>query len=114
MYKAEKEKATSDVHEKMTNDLTDLIQESNEHSERQFKKINNQIQILKDGILDLQGEAFKEYCNILLQENHIITLEEFDKCSTKHNAYNALGGNHDGDMKFSFVEAKFKNTVAQV
>lgn len=41
MYKAEKEKATSDVHEKMTNDLTDLIQESNEHSERQFKKINN-------------------------------------------------------------------------
>ena len=62
--------------------------------------------LLKKGILSIQGRQFKEMCRKLLDPEHELTLDEYRQCSNEHEVYNHLGGNHDGDRLFSLIEKK--------
>ena len=54
----------------------------------------------------MQGKNFKSDCRRLLDENHEITLDEWEEIDADHEAYNGLGGNHRGDELFELVKKK--------
>jgi len=68
---------------------------------------------LKAGLLSMQGKEFKAECRKLLDENHQITLDEWEELDADHEAYNGLGGNHRGDQLFEMVKKKAENIFTQ-
>lgn len=67
---------------------------------------------LKDGLLSLQGRQFKDQCRDLLSGYHYITTEEFSEVTNAHQAYNRLGGNHEGDALFEAVRVKYESQLS--
>lgn len=66
---------------------------------------------LKRGLLSVQGRQFKADCKKLLDPNHVITIEEFQQINEDHEAYHALGGNHNGDAIFELVKKKAEEKI---
>ena len=91
------------------NNLIEVVQESNAQSKEEDERIHHEIDIIKDGMLSVEGRAFRNECRRLLQDNHIITFDEYTAILAEHTTYNNLGGNHDGDRLFALVEARYKN-----
>ena len=91
------------------NNLIDVVRESEERSMEEDKKIHKEIDIIKDGMLSVEGRAFRNECRKLLEEDHIITFNEYEAILSEHVTYNNLGGNHEGDGLFSMVQAKYQN-----
>ena len=89
--------------------LIQVVQESEERSMEEDRKIHHEIDIIKDGMLSVEGRAFRNECRRLLEEGHIITFNEYEAILAEHVTYNNLGGNHEGDGLFSMVEARYKN-----
>ena len=91
--------------------LINVVKESDEKSMAEDIKIHKEIDVIKNGMLSLEGRTFKEDCRRLLQDDHRITLNEFEAISNEHVVYNNLGGNHEGDGLFSMVVAKYQNSL---
>ena len=91
--------------------LFNTIEEYDKKSAEEDKKIYNELGTLKNGMLSIQGIAFKEECNKLLHQNAPITYEQFNRISNEHRVYKSLGGNHDGDLLFEMVEVKYKQNL---
>ncbi|MDD4804481.1 MAG: hypothetical protein PHN69_04835 [Candidatus Pacebacteria bacterium] len=95
----------------ITQDCLDSNREkSNENDQILDAKICNlkeEIGILQNGILSIQGRDFKADCRALLQPDHEITLDEYEQIINEHDVYNNLGGNHKGDELFELVTHKF-------
>lgn len=66
---------------------------------------------VKSGMLTIQGRAFKDECHRLLDDEHVITLIEYENILAEHITYQQLGGNHEGDSLFAMVEAKYKHNL---
>ena len=49
----------------------------------QMKSIQNDLSILTEGMLSIQGKQFKDECRQLLKEDHIISLNEFENLSNE-------------------------------
>lgn len=79
----------------------------------EIQPLKDELNILKEGTLSMQGKQFKETCTLYLDPNHKLTLEEYKQLIKDHDAYNALGGNHEGDRLFALVERKADNTLTQ-
>ena len=75
--------------------------------------LNQDFNLLKKGILSIQGRQFKEFCTRLLSSDHELTLDEYRQCSDEHEVYNCLGGNHDGDRLFSLIQKKAENLFSK-
>ena len=73
-------------------------------------ELQGEIKALKNGLLSIQGRAFKTSCKKLLEEGHEITLEEYEEITKDHDAYNSLGGNHNGDQLYRLVRQKVENS----
>lgn len=93
------------------NNLIDVVRESDEKSMAEDIKIHKEIDVIKNGMLSLEGRTFRDDCRRLLQNDHRITLNEFEAISAEHIVYNNLGGNHEGDGLFSMVVAKYQNSL---
>ena len=91
------------------NNLIDVVRDSEERSMEEDRKIHKEIDIIKDGMLSVEGRAFRNECRKLLEEDHIITFNEYEAILSEHVTYNNLGGNHEGDGLFSMVQAKYQN-----
>ena len=91
------------------NNLIEVVRESEERSMEEDRKIHKEIDIIKDGMLSVEGRAFRNECRKLLEEDHIITFNEYEAILSEHVTYNNLGGNHEGDGLFSMVQAKYQN-----
>lgn len=74
----------------------------------QIAGIQNNLTTLTEGILSIQGRQFKEECRALLENDHEITLNEFEHIANEHRIYNALYGNHEGDSLYNLVEVKYR------
>ena len=92
-----------------------IIQQEEEKTEAedeairtQIAGIRNNLTTLTEGILSIQGRQFKEECRALLENDHEITLKEFEHITNEHRIYNALHGNHDGDDLYNLVEIKYR------
>ena len=104
----------SAMKEQMTecsNNLLKIVENKNTELLEADKKINKEIDNLKDGMLSMQGRDFKNECHRLLKQDHIIDVKEYEALLADHIVYNKLGGNHEGDSLFHMVEAKYRNTI---
>lgn len=117
--KAEQEQAM--LEKKITDTLEAKIKESEAISFAQDAQLktdiantNQTVEVLKQGLLSIQGAQFKRQCRILLKSSHHISTDEYEQCITDHDAYNALGGNHTGDQLFNSVVVKYdaQNSVS--
>jgi len=91
------------------------IQAQVEASDEADKKIKNDIETLTTalsnvtrGILSIQGRQFLHTCHHLLEQDHVITIDEYEAFNDDYDAYKALGGNHRGDVLYKSVVAKFE------
>ena len=91
--------------------LIEVVKESDEKSMAEDVKIHQEIDVIKNGMLSVEGRAFKSDCRKLLEDGHIITLNEYENILAEHIIYNKLGGNHEGDGLFSMVIAKYQNQL---
>ncbi len=130
LYKKEKMATRAESEARFIKDVKDLISDNNRDimkvireeeiaSEKSDEKINSQMEqihqnltILTEGMLSIQGRQFKDECRALLKDNHIITLQEFENLSNEHRIYNCLKGNHEGDSLFSLVKVKYEAGLA--
>lgn len=112
MYKAEKNHQKTKEQEAFYAGLKDTIREDTEESKRGDAVLQEQVNVIKSGILSIQKKNFKQDCRELLREGRDITLEEFETLQEEHNIYNSLGGNHDGDILFEMVREKATNQLA--
>lgn len=92
------------------------IKKETERSTLEDKKIgteievlNNQMENLSTGVLSIQGKQFRDTCLMLLEEDHKITIQEYEQFEDDYIAYKALGGNHRGDALHARVVEKFQN-----
>lgn len=117
--KAEQEQAM--LEKKITDTLEAKIKESEAISFAQDAQLktdiantNQTVEVLKQGLLSIQGAQFKRQCRILLKPSRHISTDEYEQCITDHDAYNALGGNHTGDQLFNSVVIKYnaQNSVS--
>lgn len=97
------------------------IQKETERSSKEDKKIeadieilNNQINNLSTGVLSIQGKQFRDMCLFLLNEEHHITVQEYEQFEDDYIAYKALGGNHRGDALHNRVVEKFQKQLSQI
>lgn len=93
------------------NNLLSVVQKSEKDSKAEDEHIHAEINSIKAGVLSIEGRAFKNECRKLLQEDHIITLDEYQNIVYEHGVYNDLGGNHEGDLLFSAVKAKYEKSL---
>ena len=91
--------------------LTNVVKDLEKHSIEEDKRIHHEIDIIKDGMLSVEGRAFRNECRRLLEEGHVITLNEYEAILAEHVTYNNLGGNHEGDGLFSMVQVKYQNQL---
>jgi len=93
------------------NNLIDVVKESDERSHQEDLIIHKEIDVIKDGMLSIEGRAFRNECRKLLEEDHTVTFDEYTALLAEHTTYNNLGGNHEGDRLFSLVEIKYQNNA---
>lgn len=101
----------------MHKDIKSAVAEEQHRAVEKNMEVRAQLEIndaklenLTKGILSMQGKQFRADCRELLKPDHTLTQDEFLEISNDHEAYNALGGNHTGDMLFDAVRKKFNAT----
>lgn len=122
LYKSEKahqeENRAEGFKKVIHTEVFDEIQKSRTLSDERYNKTKKNIDrleveldVLREGILSIQGRNFKEDCYKLLAEDHVITQTEWELIDVEHNVYNSLGGNHEGDRLYTDVETKYRNNL---
>ena len=99
--------------ETFLNGIKKEIRAEFERSNKRETELAEQIKVLKAGLLSIQGRTFKSNCRRLLDPNHDITLEEYEEITKDHEAYNSLGGNHNGDQLYVLVRKKVEDSWAK-
>lgn len=87
---------------------------ADEQLEVQMTQIQKDLSVLTEGMLSIQGRQFKEDCRQLLEEDHVISLEEYENISHEHDVYNQLRGNHEGDNLFGLVKVKYEASLSHL
>lgn len=83
------------------------IAEYHSDFQKRCSEMNIQFGILQAGVLRVAGRWFIGDCQELLEQDHIITQDEYEDIMDYHTTYNNLGGNHKGDEYFRLVSEKF-------
>lgn len=130
LYKKEKNLKQTETEERFIREVRELISDNNKSimkivrdeeiaSEKADKQTNEQMKLIQDnlailteGMLSIQGRQFKEECRNLLKENHVISLQEYENISNEHRIYNILKGNHEGDSLYGLVKVKYQAGLA--
>lgn len=92
---------------RLDNKISEFIEESREADKQTTKVIDN----MRGDVLTIEGAYFRAECRKLLAKDHIITQEEFNTITLEHDAYNNLGGNHEGDMLFEMICEKHRDQL---
>lgn len=98
-----------------TKQLDDQKQEFNKQLgsiSARLEDLEQRFMILNNGVLSIQKRDFMADCHHLLEEDHVITLKEFEEITKEHKIYNSLGGNSDGDMYFNLIKEKYKGEIS--
>ena len=111
MYKDEKTHQKTKEEQEFQDSIEKLIKEGNEQNKKDKEELQEQINIVKNGVLSIQKKNFEEDCRVLLEEGHNVTLDEFENLQEEHTTYKSLGGNHDGDTLFDMVVKKATNDL---
>ena len=74
--------------------------------ENTLSAVVESLELIKGGLLAVQGHEFRNKCRKLLAQD-VIMPDEFEQLESDHLAYNGLGGNHKGDSLFAQVKVKY-------
>lgn len=110
-YSTHKEKEQDQFKHSIVEGIKPMLEELAERSDENDKVMKQQMEELRAGVLSVQGDAFKEKCRMLIHSEEPITLEQFEQLNRDHDAYNGLGGNHDGDALFDLVKKKYEHQL---
>ena len=91
--------------EEMNNRITAL----DNKVEKNVQTSDAQQEILKEGLLSIQGNNFKRQCKALLEPTHKISETEWLQHQIDFEAYERLGGNDDGHDLHNAVAHKYYN-----
>lgn len=111
LYKREREEKEKAKIKAEVNEAYQKSHKEDEIIQKEISALKIEIDIFKKGLLSIQGKIFMQECDRLLDENHDITLDEYQQLLDDHDIYNGLGGNHKGDNLFLLVEKKVSNTL---
>lgn len=89
----------------------ELLKKAKEDSDKRDAELNKKIECLQAGILSLMSPEFYSRCRTALEEEHAISLEEYEQIEKEHSIYNGLGGNHSGDTLFELVQKKYESSL---
>lgn len=103
----------ADEKEAFLEGIKDEIRAEFERSNKKETELAEEIKVLKAGLLSIQGRTFKSNCRRLLDPDHDISLEEYEEITKDHDAYNSLGGNHNGDQLYQLVRKKVEDSWAK-
>lgn len=103
----------ADERESLMQSIKAEIRAEFERSNKKENELAEQIKVLKAGLLSIQGRTFKSNCRRLLDPDHEISLEEYEEITKDHDAYNSLGGNHNGDQLYMLVRKKVEDSWAK-
>lgn len=109
MRENEQNRERAKFYDNFKKDIFIKYDEIKKESENGDLELQKQLDLLRKGILSLQKKEFFKECQALLEEDHELTLEEYQQCIEDHDAYNGLKGNHRGDSLFALVEEKAKH-----
>ena len=96
----------------MLQDIADQSAAGDQVLRTEMNTLAAEVQILKGGVLAIQGDNFKEKCRKILNAmdgGKHIDLKTYENLLRDHIAYNALGGNSDGDELFGLVKHRYEN-----
>lgn len=103
----------ADEKESLLEGIKGEIRAEFERSNKKETELAEEIKVLKAGLLSIQGRTFKNNCRRLLDPDHEISLEEYEEITKDHEAYNSLGGNHNGDQLYQLVRKKVEDSWAK-
>ena len=109
MREDEQNRERSKFYDNFKKDIFIKYDEIKKESENGDLELQKQLDLLRKGILSLQKKEFFKECQALLEEDHELTLDEYQQCIEDHDAYNGLKGNHRGDSLFALVQEKAKH-----
>ena len=109
MRENEQNRERAKFYDNFKKDIFIKYDEIKKESENGDLELQKQLDLLRKGILSLQKKEFFKECQALLEEDHELTLDEYQQCIEDHDAYNGLKGNHRGDSLFALVEEKAKH-----
>ena len=109
MKEDEQNRERTKFYDNFKKDIFIKYDEIKKESENGDLELQKQLDLLRKGILSLQKKEFFKECQALLEEDHELTLDEYQQCIEDHDAYNGLKGNHRGDSLFALVEEKAKH-----
>lgn len=109
MRESEQNRERAKFYDNFKKDIFIKYDEIKKESENGDLELQKQLDLLRKGILSLQKKEFFKECQALLEEDHELTLDEYQQCIEDHDAYNGLKGNHRGDSLFALVEEKAKH-----
>ena len=112
--KKQQQEHDKELMRQMQEEMKSAVAEERDRAVEKNMEVRAQLEIndaklenLTKGILSMQGKQFRADCRELLKPDHTLTQDEFLEISNDHEAYNALGGNHTGDLLFDAVRKKF-------
>lgn len=111
LYKKERQHQKIKEQKEFYDGLITTIKEFGAESLKGDQQLQEQINIVTSGILNIQGNSFKAECRSVLQEGHEISLSEFEAIQNDYDIYKSLGGNHDGDTLYEMVKKKVTNNI---
>lgn len=110
-YSTHKEKEQEQFKHSIVDEIKPMFKELADRSDANDQVMKQQMEDLRAGVLSVQGDAFKAKCREAIHSDEPISLELFEQLERDHNAYNGLGGNHDGDALFDLVRKKFEHQL---
>lgn len=113
---AEQEEFKTEIIKEVRTEVKALAKRTAEKDERiqgEIEEFKVDLSELKMGLLAIQGKEFKQSCRNALNSEHDLTLEEYDQIVKDHEAYKALGGNHEGDELFKLLQERAKQTFGK-
>ena len=108
---AYKKKAAKELKDSIIKEVKDALNDMAARSDANDKAMREEMDVIKAGLLSVQGDAFKAKCRDALREDNTITIEQFEALEKEHTVYNGLGGNHTGDELFKLVKHKIENLL---
>lgn len=111
LEKQERAKQKEELIKMLQKELREGLKKIESDSIKEDDSIKKEVQNLKEGLLSIQGRQFRKECEALLEDNHEITLEEWNELEAEHSVYHNLGGNHRGDYLFALIEKKVEKTL---
>lgn len=127
LWRTEQQHQKTEEQKAFYDGIIEKIDERFEKMNERFEETNNRItaldnkveqnvqtsdaqqEILKEGLLSVQGNNFKRQCKALLEPTHKISETEWLQHQIDFEAYERLGGNDDGHDLHNAVAHKYYN-----